>query len=140
LRDRASAWFHSLQIGSITSWDEMRKVFLSRFFPRSKTAQLRNQITQFTQRDGESLYDAWERFKEMLRLCPDHGLDKWLIIHTTLLNQFEHMPFYLEFLFILCAKFLPFLMLIHEAKTFENSFKIFFMFFLKEQKLQTYYL
>jgi len=29
LRDRASAWFHSLQIGSITSWDQMRKAFLS---------------------------------------------------------------------------------------------------------------
>jgi len=24
LRDRASAWFHSLQVGSITSWDQMR--------------------------------------------------------------------------------------------------------------------
>ena len=74
LRDRASDWFHSLQIGSITSWDQMRQAFLSRFFPHNKTVQLRNQITQFSQRDGESLYDAWERFKEMLRLCPHHGL------------------------------------------------------------------
>jgi len=82
LRDRASAWFHSLQIDSITSWDQMTKAFLSRFFPHSKTAQLRNQITQFTQRDGESLFDAWERFKEMLRLCPHHRLEKCLIIHT----------------------------------------------------------
>ena len=36
----------------------------------------------FTQKDRESLYDVWERFKEMLRLCPHHGLEKWLIIHT----------------------------------------------------------
>jgi len=82
LGDRASAWFHSLEIGSITSWHQMRQAFLARFFPYSKTFQLRNQITQFTQKDGESLYDAWERFKEMLRLCPHHGLEKWLIIHT----------------------------------------------------------
>ena len=74
LRDRASVWFHSLEIDSITSWEQMRQTFLSRFFPHSKTVQLRNQITRFTQRDGESLYDAWERFKEMLRLCPHHGL------------------------------------------------------------------
>ena len=40
------------------------------------------QITWFNQKDGESLYDAWERFKEMLRLCPHHGLEKWLIVHT----------------------------------------------------------
>ena len=60
----------------------MRQAFRARFFPPSKTAQLRDQITRFTQRDGESLYDVWERFKEMLRLCPHHGLEKWLIIHT----------------------------------------------------------
>jgi len=33
LRDRASAWFHSLEVGSITSWDQMRQAFLARFFP-----------------------------------------------------------------------------------------------------------
>jgi len=60
LRDRASAWFPSLEVGSITSWDQMRQAFLARFFPHSKTAQLRDQITRFTQKDGESLYDADE--------------------------------------------------------------------------------
>jgi hypothetical protein len=30
LRDRASAWFHSLEKGSITSWDQIRQVFLAR--------------------------------------------------------------------------------------------------------------
>jgi len=29
LRDGASAWFHSLQVGSITSWDQMRQAFLA---------------------------------------------------------------------------------------------------------------
>jgi len=60
----------------------MRQEFLAWFFPPSKTAKLRDQITRFNQKDGESLYDAWERFKEMLRLCPHHGLEKWLIVHT----------------------------------------------------------
>ena len=60
LRDRASGWFHSLEVGSITSWHQMRQAFLARFFPHSKTAQLRDQITRFTQKDGESLYDADE--------------------------------------------------------------------------------
>ncbi|XP_024632816.1 uncharacterized protein [Medicago truncatula] len=82
LRDRASERFHSLQNGSITSWDQLRQAFLARFFPPSKTAQLRDHITRFTQCDGESLYDAWEHFKEMLRICPHHGLEKWLIVHT----------------------------------------------------------
>jgi len=60
----------------------MRRAFLARFFPPSKTAKLRDQITRFNQKDGESLYDAWERFKEMRRICPHHGLEKWLIVHT----------------------------------------------------------
>jgi len=55
LRDRASAWFHSLQVCYITSWDQMRQEFLARFFPPSKTTQLMDQITRFTQKDGESL-------------------------------------------------------------------------------------
>ena len=60
----------------------MRRAFLTRFFPLSKTAQLRARLYQFSQKDGESLYDVWERFKEMLRLFPHHGLEEWLIIHT----------------------------------------------------------
>jgi len=29
LRDRASSWFHSLEVGSINSWDQMRQAFLA---------------------------------------------------------------------------------------------------------------
>ncbi|XP_073222385.1 uncharacterized protein [Cicer arietinum] len=82
LRDRARAWLHSLPSESITTWDQLKQAFLGRYFPPSKTAQLRNQITSFSQKEGESLYEAWENFKEMLRLCPHHGMERWLIIHT----------------------------------------------------------
>jgi len=60
----------------------MRRAFLARFFPPSRTAQLRAKLYQFTQNQGEPLYDAWEHFKEMLRLCHHHGLEKWLAIQT----------------------------------------------------------
>ncbi|XP_045831180.1 uncharacterized protein LOC123922508 [Trifolium pratense] len=43
---------------------------------------LRAQINGFRQKDGESLFEAWERYKDMMRLCPHHGLEQWLIIHT----------------------------------------------------------
>ena len=32
-------------------------------------------------KDNESLFEAWERYKDMIRLCPHHGLEEWLIIH-----------------------------------------------------------
>ncbi|KAL5577484.1 hypothetical protein UlMin_019183 [Ulmus minor] len=82
LRDRAKEWLNSLPPGSITTWDELVQRFLSKFFPPAKTAKLRNEITYFTQYDQESLYEAWERFKEMLRKCPHHGIPIWLQVST----------------------------------------------------------
>jgi len=52
--------------GSITTWDELIRVFLAKFFPPGKTASLRNQTTSFLQREDESLDQAWERFKDIL--------------------------------------------------------------------------
>jgi len=42
---------------------------------------------------------------------------------TTQLIKFEHVPIYLEFSFILFAKFLLFLMLILKAKKIQKFFK-----------------
>ena len=82
LRDRAQAWIQSLPANSVTSWNELKKVFLPRYFPPSKIARLRSQISDFRQKENESLFDTWERYKDMLRICPHHGLEEWLIIHT----------------------------------------------------------
>nr|XP_010914858.1 uncharacterized protein LOC105040154 [Elaeis guineensis] len=30
----------------------------------------------------ETLYEAWERFRDLLRRCPHHGLPKWLVMQT----------------------------------------------------------
>jgi len=58
LRDKARAWLHSLPSECITTWDELTRAFIAKFFPPSKTASLRNQITNFLQRDDEMLYQA----------------------------------------------------------------------------------
>ena len=47
LRDRAIAWLQSLPSNSVTTWGELKKVFLARYFPPSKTAMLRAQIIGF---------------------------------------------------------------------------------------------
>ncbi|RXM22325.1 hypothetical protein EO238_24405, partial [Citrobacter sp. AAK_AS5] len=39
-------------------------------------------ITSYSQFDGESVYEAWERFKDLLRKFPHHALPDWLIIQT----------------------------------------------------------
>jgi len=58
LRDKARAWLHSLPLGCITIWDELTRDFLTKFFPPSKMTSLRNQITNFAQKDDETLYEA----------------------------------------------------------------------------------
>jgi len=80
LRDKARAWLYSLLSACLTTWDELTKVFLAKFFPPSKTASLRSQITNFLQIEDETLYEAWEHFKDLLYLCPYHGLQCWMII------------------------------------------------------------
>lgn len=80
LRDKARSWLHSMSVDSFTTWEQLSQVFLAKYSPPSKTANLRNQITSFYQREDETLYEAWERFKELLRLYPHHGHPKWLVV------------------------------------------------------------
>ncbi|GJT81632.1 reverse transcriptase domain-containing protein [Tanacetum coccineum] len=58
---------------SIFTWDDLMSKFINHFFPPSKTTNLRNEISNFQQRFDESFYEAWDRFKDLLRACPHHG-------------------------------------------------------------------
>ncbi|GJY53388.1 MAK10-like protein [Tanacetum coccineum] len=40
-----------------------------------RTAKLRNDIMMFQQHQGESLSEAWTRFKDLLQKVPHHGID-----------------------------------------------------------------
>ncbi|KAF7802238.1 uncharacterized protein G2W53_041349 [Senna tora] len=82
LRDKEKVWLQSLPEGSISTWEELAQQFLTKYFPPGKTAKMRNDITSFVLLYNESLYEAWERFKELLRKCPHHGLPKWLQVQT----------------------------------------------------------
>ena len=82
LRDKAKNWLNSLPPNSITSWEDLVQKFLSKFFPPAKTAKMRIEINNFAQYEGETLYEAWERYKELLRRCPHHGLPKWMQVHN----------------------------------------------------------
>ncbi|NAW23488.1 retrotransposon gag domain-containing protein, partial [Salmonella sp. gx-f9] len=82
LRNKAKQWLNSLPRGSITTWEQMTEKFLLKYFSPAKTAKLRNDISSFVQMDLETLYDAWERYKDLLRRCPHHGLPLWLQVQT----------------------------------------------------------
>lgn len=67
LRYIAKCWLNSLSANSISTWNDLAEKFLAKYFPPSKNAKMRNEITSFRQGEDESLFDAWEIFKELLR-------------------------------------------------------------------------
>ncbi|GKB12421.1 zinc finger, CCHC-type containing protein [Tanacetum coccineum] len=76
--DFASNWLERLPAGSISTWEDLTTRFLAQFFPPGRTAKLRNDILMFQQHQGESLSEAWTRFKDLLQKVPRHGIDLWL--------------------------------------------------------------
>ena len=64
----------------------MAQKFLTKYFSPTKTVKLRNDITNFMQYDQELIYEACERYKDLLRKCPHHELPSWLQINFFLMG------------------------------------------------------
>ncbi|KAI3446836.1 hypothetical protein Pfo_003501 [Paulownia fortunei] len=82
LRDKAKIWLNSLHAGTITTWARLAQSFLAKFFPLAKTTKMQNDIMTFAQYDLEYVHEAWEKYKDLLRRCPHHGLPNWLQVQT----------------------------------------------------------
>ena len=85
LRDIAASWFESLPYGSVSNWENLIEAFMERFFLPTLTSKRRKEIIALKQREEESLYNAWERYKKLLKRCEIHG-----IIQITQMNIFYH--------------------------------------------------
>ncbi|GKA97371.1 reverse transcriptase domain-containing protein, partial [Tanacetum coccineum] len=73
LEGAAQTWLEKEPPNSIITWNDLVSKFVNRFFPPSKTTNLRNEITRFQQRFGEIFYEACDRFKDILNKCPHYG-------------------------------------------------------------------
>ena len=85
LRDVVATWFDSLPVGSMNNWEELVEAYMSRFSPLALTSQIRGEIIIFKHGEEESLFNAWERFKRLLKRRPMHG-----IYLTTQMDIFYH--------------------------------------------------
>ncbi|GJZ79608.1 reverse transcriptase domain-containing protein [Tanacetum coccineum] len=68
----ARIWLEKEPPRSIETWDDLVSKFINKFFPPSKTTNLRNEISNFQQRFDEPFHETWDRFKDLLRACPHH--------------------------------------------------------------------
>ncbi|XP_052620935.1 uncharacterized protein LOC128126837 [Lactuca sativa] len=75
LKGAAKDWLKLLPLGSITTWAQLKEEFIDHLCPPSKISKLKKAIANFEQQAGESLYEAWERYKSLLRNCPHHDLN-----------------------------------------------------------------
>nr|GEY83502.1 hypothetical protein [Tanacetum cinerariifolium] len=76
LEGEARLWLDKEPPRSILTWEDLVLKFINQFFPPSKTTYLRNEITNFLQKPNETFNKAWERFKDLLRHCPNHGFSE----------------------------------------------------------------
>ncbi|GJW62269.1 hypothetical protein Tco_0111604 [Tanacetum coccineum] len=74
LTGAASRWLRNEPSGSITNWETLKTKFLNKYCPPARTAKKMEEINNFQQEPDESLFRAWERFKELLMKCPQHYL------------------------------------------------------------------
>ncbi|GJY95116.1 hypothetical protein Tco_0511477 [Tanacetum coccineum] len=73
LTGAASHWLRNKPSGSITTWEDLKTKFLSKYCPPTRTTKKMEEINNFQQEPDEN-YQAWERFKELLMKCPQHYL------------------------------------------------------------------
>ncbi|GKD25847.1 reverse transcriptase domain-containing protein, partial [Tanacetum coccineum] len=76
LEGAARIWLEKESPRSILTWDDLVSKFINKFFPPSKTTNLRNEITRFQQRFNETFYEAWDRFNDLLWACPHYGFSE----------------------------------------------------------------
>ncbi|XP_078434175.1 uncharacterized protein LOC144705374 isoform X2 [Wolffia australiana] len=75
IKDKAKDWFKKLGI-TLNSWEDIETRFLRKYFPLSKTKAFIREIQNFSPSDIESFCESWERFNDLIRQCPHHGMAK----------------------------------------------------------------
>ncbi|WJX82476.1 hypothetical protein P8452_65227 [Trifolium repens] len=70
----AKDWLQCLPRGSIATWKELEDKFLERFFTHTLFQKRKYEILSFKQHESETLCEAYERFKLLMRRCPKHNI------------------------------------------------------------------
>ncbi|GKB56031.1 uncharacterized mitochondrial protein-like protein [Tanacetum coccineum] len=66
LTGATSRWPRNKPSGLITTWEDLKTKFLSKYCPPARTAKKMEEINNFQQEPDANLYQAWEQFKELL--------------------------------------------------------------------------
>ncbi|XP_022638039.1 uncharacterized protein LOC111241876 [Vigna radiata var. radiata] len=83
LQDAAKDWlYYKTYSAPYTSWADMQRSFLEKFFRVSTTVSKQREISSIMQLQGETLREYWDRFNQLCASCPNHQIsDHLLILH-----------------------------------------------------------
>ena len=83
-------WLHSFKGNSLWTWEEVVEKFLKKYFPESKTAKGKVEISSFHQFPDESLSEALNRFHGLLRKTPTHGFNEPVQLNISIDGLWPH--------------------------------------------------
>ncbi|XP_058211444.1 uncharacterized protein LOC131323609 [Rhododendron vialii] len=89
VKDKAKIWLNNMRPQSLANWADLSKAFYMKFFPPHLTKELMHQIQTFKQKEGESFYQYWERYKDLLNSIPHHGLPTFQKVEYLLKGCFQ---------------------------------------------------
>src|SRR3954467_14985216 len=81
LLSKAKDWYLDQPEAVMTNWNTLEEKFLERFYSQNRFFEAKTAIAVFSQGSNESLNEAWERYKAMLRKCKGHGFSDVDQIH-----------------------------------------------------------
>ncbi|GKE80047.1 putative reverse transcriptase domain-containing protein [Tanacetum coccineum] len=70
--------------------EDLKTKFLRKYCPPAHTVKKMEEINNFQQELDENLYQAWERFKELLMKCPQHYLTEMQELSKKWINTLKN--------------------------------------------------
>ena len=74
LMGEAAIWFTELPYNSIFTWNQLRDVFLARYYPVSKKLNHKDKVNNFVALPGEWVSSFWDRFNLFVISVPSHRI------------------------------------------------------------------
>lgn len=75
LMGEASIWFIKFPYNSIYTWDQLRDVFLSWYYPVSSKLDHKDRVNNFAALPRDSVSSSWDRSTAYVRGVPNHRID-----------------------------------------------------------------
>ena len=72
LKDSAKDWLYCLPSRSIKTWNEIKRLFLEKYFPTSRAANIQKEICGVRRHNGESLHEYWELTHTIIKLVNNY--------------------------------------------------------------------